>query len=82
VTQFQRYIGIDYSGAETEDSSCKGLSSELDRDRDIPTLVGIEHAFSFPLAYFDRHGLSTEGWKHRYDGSNLEFTCFVCPPER
>jgi hypothetical protein len=25
VVPFRRYIGIDYSGAETPDSSCKGL---------------------------------------------------------
>lgn len=25
MPQFNRYIGIDYSGAETADSSCKGL---------------------------------------------------------
>lgn len=24
---------------------------------DVPTLVGIDHGFSFPLAYFERHGL-------------------------
>ena len=87
---FQRYIGIDYSGAETADSSCKGirvyaaqgfaspkhvqpppsprrywtrrglaewLREELDRD--IPTLVGIDHAFSFPLAYFEKYRLSS-----------------------
>jgi hypothetical protein len=82
MPQFQRYIGIDYSGAVTPDSSCKGLrvyvaegsgepiqvqprpSPRLywtrrglaewlceELDRDIPTLVGIDHAFSFPMAY-------------------------------
>jgi hypothetical protein len=25
LPQFRRYIGIDYSGAETTDSSCRGL---------------------------------------------------------
>jgi hypothetical protein len=25
MARFERYIGIDYSGAETADSSCKGL---------------------------------------------------------
>jgi hypothetical protein len=25
MLQFKRYIGIDYSGAETPESSCKGL---------------------------------------------------------
>jgi hypothetical protein len=88
MAQFNRYIGIDYSGAETADSSCKGLrvfmaegSNEptqillpsgqkkywtrrglaewlCDRLADhIPTLVGIDHGFSFPLEYFDRHSL-------------------------
>ena len=82
MPQFDRYIGIDYSGAKTADSSCKGnrvfiaegsreptqvhpppsprrywtrrgLAEWLceEHDRDIPTLVGIDHAFSFPLAY-------------------------------
>ena len=79
MPHFIRYIGIDYSGAETADSSCKGIrvymaegSSEPaqvqpppsprrywtrrglaewlreELDRDIPTIVGIDHAFSFP----------------------------------
>ena len=102
MPQFSRYIGIDYSGAETADSSCKGLrvfmaegSSEPmqvqpppsprrywtrrglaewlreELDRDIPTLVGIDHAFSFPLAYFEKYRLSSD-WQdfledfHRY----------------
>jgi hypothetical protein len=91
VAQFERYIGIDYSGAETADSSCKGLwvyvaegSSEPiqvllpsgqkkywtrrglaewrreELDRDIPTLIGIDHAFSFPLAYFEKYRLSSD----------------------
>jgi hypothetical protein len=40
----------------------RGLAEWLceELDRDIPTLVGIDHAFSFPLAYFDRHGLPRE----------------------
>lgn len=25
MAQFERYIGVDYSGAETPDSSCQGL---------------------------------------------------------
>ena len=25
MAQFERYIGIDYSGAETAESSCRGL---------------------------------------------------------
>jgi hypothetical protein len=29
---------------------------------DAPTLVGIDHGFSFPIRYFERHGL-----KHEWD---------------
>jgi hypothetical protein len=85
---FARYIGIDYSGAETPTSSLKGLRVYL-ADRaappeevlpppsprkywtrrgiaewlverlveDTPTLVGIDHGFSFPLRYFEAHHL-------------------------
>lgn len=85
---FDRYIGIDYSGAETPKSSLKGLRVYMaDRNgpptevppppsprkywtrREIadwlverlsekqPTLVGIDHGFSFPLRYFDKYSL-------------------------
>ena len=88
MPRFARYIGIDYSGAETADSSCKGLRvfvaegtgkpvqvqpppsqrryltrrclAEWLCDKladDIPTLVGIDHGFSFPIEYFDRYRL-------------------------
>lgn len=85
---FQRYIGIDYSGAETPTSSLKGLRVYM-ADRESlpveiqpppsprkywtrkgiagwlgerfqeghPTIVGIDHAFSFPLRYFEVHQL-------------------------
>ena len=85
---FDRYIGIDYSGAQTPTSSLKGLRVYL-ADRASPpvevyppasprkywtrrgvaewlamrlvegqpTLVGIDHGFSFPLRYFETHGL-------------------------
>ena len=88
MSQFQRYIGIDYSGAGTPTSSLSGLRVyEADQDR-MPdevqpppsprkywtrcgiaewlreqlfksesTIVGIDHAFSFPLQYFRMHGL-------------------------
>jgi len=90
MPQFARYIGIDYSGAETADSTCKGLRVFMaedsgapeqiqpppsprrywtrrglaewlreELDRDILTLVGIDHAFSFPLAYFEKYRLSS-----------------------
>jgi hypothetical protein len=85
---FTRYIGIDYSGAATPNSSLKGLRVYLaDRalppeevlppasprkywtrrgiaewlvarlSEDVPTLVGIDHGFSFPLRYFEVHKL-------------------------
>ena len=85
---FERYIGIDYSGAETPESSLSGLrvyvstASEPPKEElpppspkkywtrrglaewlcaklaeSTPTLVGIDHAFSFPAAYFNKYGL-------------------------
>lgn len=88
---FHRYIGIDYSGAETPDSSLKGLRVyEGSRESlpeevepppsprkywtrrglakwlaerlsgDVPTLVGIDHGFSFPLRYFEAHRLEPD----------------------
>jgi hypothetical protein len=85
---FRRYIGIDYSGAQTPISSLRGLrvyeASHVDAPREIqpppsprkywtrrgvaewltsrlsegtPILIGIDHAFSFPLQYFERHAL-------------------------
>lgn len=86
MPQFSRYVGIDYSGAQTPTSSLKGLavysatlaSSPVEvpplpsprkywtrrglaewlvttlRDGP-PTLVGIDHAFSFPTRYFETH---------------------------
>jgi len=85
---FHRYIGIDYSGAETPTASLKGLrvyTANLETlpkevypppsprkywtrrgvaewlvDRlqeDCPTIVGIDHGFSFPLRYFEVHHL-------------------------
>jgi hypothetical protein len=88
VSAFARYIGIDYSGAETPTASLKGLrvyraeGIELPAEElpppsprkywtrrgiaewlvdklaeAVPTLVGIDHGFSFPLRYFEAHGL-------------------------
>jgi hypothetical protein len=85
---FERYIGIDYSGAETPRPSLKGLrvyaGDRLTAPQEVqpppsrrkywtrrgiaewlvgilsegtPTLVGIDHGFSFPLRYFEQHGL-------------------------
>ena len=83
---FNRYVGIDYSGAETPTASLKGLRVYLAEGdaapvevppppsprkywtrkgiaewlverlaEDVPTLVGIDHGFSFPLRYFEAH---------------------------
>ncbi len=89
--RFNRHIGIDYSGAETPDSSLKGLRVyEANRESmpvevkpppgprkywtrrglakwlierlsmDVPTIVGIDHGFSFPLRYFEVHWLKPD----------------------
>ncbi len=86
---FNRYIGIDYSGAQTPTASLSGLrvyeatpaepAVEVQPppsprkywtrrgvaewlvgrlSEDVQTFVGIDHAFSFPLAYFGRYALS------------------------
>ncbi|MBF0356901.1 MAG: hypothetical protein HQL43_16870, partial [Alphaproteobacteria bacterium] len=91
MTMFARFIGIDYSGAETPTSSLKGLRVYMAEGgaapveippppsprkywtrkglaewlverlaEDVPTLVGIDHAFSFPLRYFEVHRLEPE----------------------
>jgi len=91
MTVFQRYIGIDYSGAETPSSSLTGLRIYLAEGNSAPeevqpppsprkywtrravaewlvqrlaesppTLVGIDHGFSFPLRYFEKHGLQPD----------------------
>ncbi|MBI4658492.1 MAG: hypothetical protein HY735_06535 [Verrucomicrobia bacterium] len=88
MAQFERYHGIDYSGAQTPTSSLPGLrvyaATPADAPREIPpppsprkywtrrglaewlaaelragppTLVGIDHAFSFPLRYFEAHSI-------------------------
>ncbi len=93
MTCFSRYIGIDYSGAETPTASLKGLRAYVTSGSETPvevplppssrrywtrrglaewltttfraeppTLVGIDHAFSFPRAYFQEHGLAG-GWE-------------------
>src|ERR1035437_9454697 len=91
MPQLIRYIGIDYSGAETPESSCKGLRVYVvegsgtpeptppppsprrywtrrglaewlcnELGGETPTIVGIDHAFSFPLAYFEKYRLSSD----------------------
>ncbi|OYU73607.1 MAG: hypothetical protein CFE45_36865, partial [Burkholderiales bacterium PBB5] len=91
MTAFARYVGIDYSGAETPNASLKGLRVYLAQGdapaeevlpppssrkywtrrgiaewlaallaEDTPTIVGIDHGFSFPLRYFETHQLPPE----------------------
>ena len=89
MPRFARYIGVDYSGAETPTSGLKGLrvftadasgnaAEEMlpppshrkhwtrqglaqwlaaQVNAGPPTLIGIDHGFSFPLRYFARHRL-------------------------
>ncbi len=88
---FERYIGIDYSGAQTPTTSLPGLrvyraegkSSAAEilpppsprkywtrkeiaewlverLSEDIVALVGIDHGFSFPQQYFERHAIPPE----------------------
>lgn len=88
---FARYIGIDYSGAQTPSASLPGLRVYMAGDGDppvevppppsprkywtrrgvaewlverlaehTPALVGIDHGFSFPLRYFEAHGLAPD----------------------
>lgn len=86
--RFDRYIGIDYSGAQTPTSSLRGLRVFMATGENepaevlpppgprlywtrrgigewlverfnetIPTLAGIDHSFSFPACYFEKHDL-------------------------
>lgn len=86
---FQRYVGIDYSGAGHSLMPLRGLrlcvASGMDEPQEImpfpgrgthwsrmgiavwlnellseniPSIVGIDHGFSFPLAYYEHHRLS------------------------
>lgn len=92
---FERYVGVDYSGARTAGDPLPGLrvyasvaGKEPEEVRpahgryfsrrgvhdllhevlseSIPTLIGVDHSFSFPLAYFDQHGL-TQDWDRFLD---------------
>jgi ABC-type molybdate transport system substrate-binding protein len=91
TASFARYVGIDYSGAETSTASLKGLRVYMAEGNappvevppspslrkywtrrgiaewlverlaePAPTLVGIDHGFSFPLRYFEMHGLKPD----------------------
>jgi len=101
--QFERYIGIDYSGAQTPITSLKGLRVYLAEGskaaievlpppsrrkywtrrgiaewlverltENIPTLVGIDHSFSFPLRYFESH-LLVPDWPSFLDDFQLHW---------
>ena len=115
MPQFERYIGIDYSGAKTPTSSLPGLrvyaADWISSPKEVApppssrkywtrrgvaewlveqlsgqkrTLVGIDHAFSFPLPYFEKYRLQPD-WPafledfHKHwptDGDNT-YVCFV-----
>ena len=115
MPQFERYIGIDYSGAETPTSSLKSLqvyaADWLTQPKEVPPppgsrkhwtrkgiaewlvsqlsgpkriFVGIDHAFSFPMRYFEKHRLPP-GWpkflddfqKHWPTDDDHTYVCFV-----
>jgi hypothetical protein len=114
MRQFERYIGIDYSGAETPTSSLsglrvftadrtsppkevppppsprkhwtrKGLAEWLreELNKPAPVLVGIDHAFSFPLAYFEKHRLPhdwpafLDDFQQHWPTDEDTYVCFV-----
>jgi hypothetical protein len=54
MAQFSRYIGIDYSGAKTPDSSCKGLRVYLAEGTGTPEQVQPPPS---PRWYWTRSGL-------------------------
>jgi hypothetical protein len=115
VPVFDRYLGIDYSGAQTPTSSLKGLrvyqALRASPPTEVlpppsprkywtrrglaewlamrlldgpPTLVGIDHGFSFPLRYFEKHRLPPD-WSVFLDDFQLHwptdgdhlYVCFV-----
>jgi hypothetical protein len=113
MTAFDRIIGIDYSGAQTAQSSLPGLRVYLAQGggepvevpppsakkywtrramahwlverlaEDAPTLVGIDHGFSFPLRYFEVHGLKPdwpaflEDFQHHWPTDEAIYVDFV-----
>ncbi len=112
--RFERYIGIDYSGAQTPRASLKGLRVyQADRStaaqevlppssprkywtrrgvaewlveklsENSKAIVGIDHGFSFPLAYFERYRLPLD-WSSFLDDFQRHwptdediYVCFV-----
>jgi hypothetical protein len=115
MPQFERYIGIDYAGAETPTSSLpslrvyaagrtsspeevqpppsprkywtrKDISAWLRNELSgpSPVLVGIDHAFSFPLRYFEAHRLPLDwlafldDFQHHWPtDEDKTYVCFV-----
>jgi hypothetical protein len=113
--QFERYIGIDYSGAETPRSSLSALrvyaADQTSPPREVlpppsprkywtrrgiaewlrselsgpkPVLVGIDHAFSFPLRYFETHRVPRawptflDDFQHHWPtDDDKTYVCFV-----
>jgi hypothetical protein len=96
--RFSRYIGIDYSGAKTPESSLKGLwvymATPVSEAQQVapppgpkkywsrrgvaewlrvrlsesePTIVGIDHAFSFPEKYFEKYELTNDWYTFLQD---------------
>src|ERR1017187_2343001 len=55
MAQFTRYIGIDYSGVETADSSCKGLRVFMAEGSSTPEQVQPPPS---PRRYWTRRGLA------------------------
>jgi len=115
MPQFARYIGIDYSGAQTPTSSLsplrvyaadltsapeevfpptsprkhwtrKGIAEWLRGELCGPkrVLAGIDHAFSFPVRYFEKHGIARD-WtaflddfqKHWPTDDERTYVCFL-----
>jgi len=91
VADFERYVAVDYSGAQTPRDSLPGLRVYMAKgvalpfevqppasprkywtrrevaewlverlEESTPTLVGIDHGFSFPIAYFERYALKRD----------------------
>jgi hypothetical protein len=120
MLQFERYIGIDYSGAQTPTSSLSRLRVyvadgnfppqevlpppsprkfwtrrgvveflRIELLGPKPILVGIDHAFSFPLAYFEKYRLPQD-WhvflddfqKHWPTDEDETYVCFVSDGSR
>lgn len=115
MAHFDRYVGIDYSGAGTPTSSLSALRvysadcltppqenvpppgqrkywtrkgvaewlvTELSGSR--PTLIGIDHGFSFPMRYFEKHRLPLD-WprflddfqQHWPTDADTSYVCFL-----